>query len=148
MHKEPIDILLMEDNSSDTCRLREIVGAHSDSSVNMVWANDLSKGMAMLAKKSFDIVVSDLNLRESRGLSTLYWILEHAPHLPVVMMLSADDETLRLDAVRHGAQSCLVKGEVNGKEFIQTVRQAILRKRIEEALQPTEPPLAEISSST
>jgi signal transduction histidine kinase len=49
-------------------------------------------------------------------------------------MTSIDDEAIGLEAVRHGIQDYLIKGQAYGRPTARSIRYAIERKRSEEAL--------------
>jgi signal transduction histidine kinase len=53
------------------------------------------------------------------------------------------NEAVGLDAVRHGIQDYLIKGQAYGRQTIRAIRYAIERKQVEEALQHTEEALRE-----
>src|SRR5208283_260722 len=52
-------------------------------------------------------------------------------------------ETLGLEAVRHGIQDYLIKGQAYGRQTARSIRYAIERQRAEEALKHTEAALRE-----
>ena len=53
-------------------------------------------------------------------------------------MTSIDDEAIGLEAVRHGIQDYLIKGQTTGRQTARSIRYAIERKRSEEALKQAE----------
>src|SRR5207302_1286937 len=61
------------------------------------------------APRSFDAVLLDLQLPDSRGLDTFRSVQKSAPALPVVVLSGFEDETTALTAVQEGAQDYLVK---------------------------------------
>lgn len=135
MFKETLNILLVEDSPTDACLVQELINTYSANWANIVWARNLTDALGFLSEKKFDVVISDLNLQKSWGLNTLHKILGYVPHLPVVIISDTDDEMLRLDTIRHGGQAYLLKEHLDGKQLVETVRKAILRKKVEETLQ-------------
>jgi signal transduction histidine kinase len=53
-------------------------------------------------------------------------------------MTGIDDEAIGLEAVRHGIQDYLIKGQTTGRQTARAIRYAIERKRSEEALKQAE----------
>jgi len=135
MFTKPLHILLVEDNPTDACFIQELIKAGVDNGASVVWVRNLTDAMGVLAEKKFDAVISDLNLHKSWGLNTLHKIIGCVPYLPVVVISGMDDERLRLDAIRHGAQAYLLKGQFDSQQLIKTLRKAILRKKVEETIQ-------------
>jgi len=60
-----------------------------------------------------------------------------------VVLTGGGDETLGLEAVRHGIQDYLIKGQTYGRQTARAIRYAIERQRAEEALKATEAALRE-----
>lgn len=135
MLKDSLDILLVEENPIDACLVQELLNTFSANWANVTWARNLTDAMGQLTEKKFDVVISDLNLHNSWGLNTLHKIMSYVPHLPVIVISDTDDEMLRLDTIRHGAQAYLLKEHLDGEQLIKTLRNAIIRKKVEETIQ-------------
>jgi diguanylate cyclase (GGDEF)-like protein len=56
------------------------------------------------------------------------------PEIPIIVLTSLDSEALALRVVREGAQDYLVKGQVDGKLLVRSIRYAIERHRMQTAL--------------
>jgi PAS domain S-box-containing protein len=54
-----------------------------------------------------------------------------APDMPVIVLAGHDDEAGGLEAVRRGAQDCLLKDDIKGRELSRAIRYAIERKHAE-----------------
>jgi PleD family two-component response regulator len=50
--------------------------------------------------------------------------------LPIVILTGLDDDQTALDALEHGAQDYLVKGNTNSRELQRTLRHAVQRQQI------------------
>ena len=97
-------------------------------------ATTLAEGIQALARGSWDAVLLDLQLPDSRGLETLARIVGQAAVLPVIVLTSLGDEELATQALQRGAQDYLVKDDFTTELLNRAVRYAIERKRIEERL--------------
>ena len=82
----------------------------------------------------YDAVLLDLVLPDRQGLEAVQAVLAIAPDIPLVVLTGRDDERLALEAVRCGAQDCLIKGQGDAALLRRAVRHAIERKRIEREL--------------
>lgn len=101
-------------------------------------AETLSSAQDRLKKRGVDVVMLDLSLPDSSGLDTLIKVHDSAPHVPIIVLTSTEDEVLAVDALKHGAQDYLVKGQADGTLIIRSVRYAVERQRAREALRESE----------
>jgi len=131
-------VLLVEDSSQDADLIREMLIDVDGHTFDVERVARLSKGLQRLDEASFDLVLLDLLLPDSRGVETFTTLNTHAPHLPIIVLTGFDDEALAVQAVRAGAQDYLVKGEVNSVLLDRALRYAVERKRAEEALRESE----------
>jgi len=67
-------------------------------------------------------------------LELLEYVRLSAPDAPIVLLSPGDDETLALEAVKAGAQDCLVKSELRAPVLRRALTHAIERKRSESDL--------------
>ncbi|MFQ5858400.1 MAG: response regulator [Anaerolineae bacterium] len=130
MSDTPIKILLVEDNPGDARLIREMLAEARDAPFHLEWADRLVSGLELLTVDGTDAVLLDLSLPESQGLDTFLTVRSHAPEAPIIVLTGLGDEALALEAVRKGAQDYLVKGEVDGRLLIRSLRYAIERHRI------------------
>ncbi len=131
-------VLLVEDNSGDAWLIREMLQSASVEPIEVETAERLADGLRLLGSQSFDAVLLDLGLPDSRGLETFTRLSAESPGTPVVVMTGNDDLMLALRAVQAGAQDYLVKGQVQGNVLARSVRYAVERKRAEAALRESE----------
>lgn len=91
----------------------------------------MQPGLQVAAAGQIDVIVLDMNLPDSTGLSTLRASLQCAPTVPIVVLSGLDDEMAGIEAVQCGAQDYLVKGRIDGELLFHVLRYAIERKRLE-----------------
>ena len=146
-----MDILLVEDDSVDEEALRRLLPR----TTNLECAKTLCDAIALLEDHSFELVLLDLGLPDSSGITTLRRLREVIPNLPIVVTSGLDDEEVAVEAIRHGAQDYIVKDHLTSYtlrnlEFaIQRVKLATQlqqeranRERLEVALRQRERELA------
>lgn len=131
-HTQPIKVLLIEDNPGDARLIREYLGETPGTPFEMDWVDSLSEGLKHIDGK--DAALLDLTLPDSMGLDTFKQLHSQAPTLPIIVFTGYDDDSLALKALQDGAQDYLVKDQVSGHLLARSIRYAIERKRIDEAL--------------
>ncbi|KAF0172573.1 MAG: Multi-sensor signal transduction histidine kinase [Limisphaerales bacterium] len=127
-------VLLIEDSPADVLLISALLGDE----FNVTQVPGLREGIAAAAQASFDIVLLDLFLGDSRGLDTFAQLQALHPELPILVMSGLDDEQVAESAVHDGAQDYLVKGQMDEVLLHRAVRYAIERKRVERALRDSE----------
>jgi signal transduction histidine kinase len=132
MNEHTIQILLIEDNPGDARLIKEFLGEVTGTTFELDFVDRLSEGLKHLDGK--DAVLLDLALPDSVGFDTFKKIHTQAPALPIIVLTGNDDDALAFRAVQEGAQDYLVKGQVSSQILVRSIRYAIERKRIDEAL--------------
>jgi DNA-binding NarL/FixJ family response regulator len=69
----------------------------------------LGEAVKELNKSISDVILLDLTLPDSEGLSSLPILISLVPSVPIVVLTNTNDEKLAIEAVRRGAQDYLVK---------------------------------------
>ncbi|WP_299486536.1 response regulator [Acaryochloris sp. IP29b_bin.137] len=85
--------------------------------------------LSQLSEPYFDLVLLDLSLPDCDGIHTFNQIHTQAPKLPIIILSSFEDTAAAIEAVRQGAQDYLVKGQIDSRLLIRSIRYAIERQR-------------------
>lgn len=126
-----LQILLIEDNEDDVFLIKEYFSKNNESlSWQITHVNEISEAISVLSKGGIDLILLDLFLADSRGIESFYQLQSRFSRIPMVVMTSLDDESVAVEAVRHGAQDYLVKGQINPTLLSRVVRYAIERQKI------------------
>jgi PAS domain S-box-containing protein len=125
----PTHVLLIEDNPAWALLIREAFSRLRDAPLTLESAERLSDGLERLAGGRIDLVLLDLMLPDSEGLSTVLQVRQHAPHVPVVVLSGIDDEALAVQALQEGVQDYLVKGQITSNALLRSLRYALERSR-------------------
>jgi len=129
-----IKVLLVEDNAIDAQLTQDLLAEWPLDQFEITHAPVLAEGLISLGRGRFDVVLLDLSLPDTYGLSTVTQVLATSPGVPVVVLSGHDDHPLALQALQHGAQDYLVKG-TGGADFLaRSILYAIERKRAQERL--------------
>lgn len=105
-----LSILVIEDNKTIFELIkRKFKNSMSHELVNLVRANSLTEAEIIAPKKTFDVIMLDLNLPDSRGLNTIKKA-NILFTLPIVIFSSMDyDMNLSLQCIEQGAQDVIPK---------------------------------------
>ncbi|MCW3104511.1 MAG: Signal transduction histidine kinase [Bacteroidetes bacterium] len=128
--EEKINILLVEDNPGDA-RLIDIYLKESFENIfSLMTADYLSKGLELLEKHEFTIIILDLSLPDSDGLDTFKRIHEKASDTPIIVLTGMEDESMGINAMKLGAQDFLVKGKLKVSNLKRSIKYSIERYRL------------------
>ena len=127
-------ILLIEDNRAEARLLQETLKGSLLHRATVTIVTRLLEGIQHCRDHDVDVVMLDLTLPDSYGLASLDTLQTEVPKVPVVVLTNTNDDALAVEAVRRGAQDYLVKRQVNQELLVRSLRYAIERQRIEEAL--------------
>lgn len=125
-----VRLLLVEDSPSDAALIKAWLTAQRrfyQFTVKLV--ESLEEAQSALRASSFDVILLDLGLTDSVGLSTLRSM--EGSHTPIIVLTGLDDDTVVMDAVRNGAQDYLLKNAFNEKSLLRSIRYTIERHRLE-----------------
>ena len=123
-------VLLLEDDPGDAGLIRELLSEEEGVSIDVEVFERFSSGVARLGREKFDVILSDLGLPDSQGLETFIKMHTFYPDIPVIVLTGSSDEGLAFRAVRSGAQDYLVKGEIDGKSLLKSLRYAVERQKL------------------
>lgn len=79
---------------------------------------------------NFDVILLDLCLPDSEGIDTFNIMNYNAPDIPIIVLTGLEDEIFALSAVGKGAKEYLIKGEVDCKSLLKSIRRSINQKVI------------------
>ncbi|MFA9414970.1 bacterio-opsin activator domain-containing protein [Natrinema sp. HArc-T2] len=137
---DALQVLLIEDNPGDARLIQEMlhgteelvkrVGAAEtvDQTPELSHKTSLEDGLETISSERTDVILLDLNLSDSEGLSTLETVHE-ASETPIVVLTGLRDQQVGIKAIQRGAQDFLVKDEVTSELLIRTIHHAIERAR-------------------
>jgi two-component system, NtrC family, sensor kinase len=135
---EPIHLLYLEDETSIFNLVRVLLLNAQPDGFHLRRAENLKEGLEILSRESFDLILLDLDLPDSRGLETLKRTHAHSPSLPIVVLTGIGDETVAEQVLEWGAQDFLEKMDLKSKTLVRALRYARERKRDREAREALE----------
>ncbi|MBW4569806.1 MAG: hybrid sensor histidine kinase/response regulator [Tolypothrix carrinoi HA7290-LM1] len=129
-----LKILLIEDNLAEARLLQEFLMQTQSKQFNLLHVKRLGEAVKELSKSTYDVILLDLTLPDSEGLSSLPILISLVPSVPIVVLTNTNDEKLAIEAVRRGAQDYLVKRHVSVDVLVRSLCYAIERKQVLETL--------------
>ncbi|MGD1856195.1 MAG: ATP-binding protein [Leptolyngbyaceae cyanobacterium] len=124
---EPLQILLIEDDKGDRDLALAYLKADRSYLYEVTWAESLEAGLAKLKQVSFDAIIVDLVLPDSRGVSTVAKICAQSRGIPVIVSSYFDESALATKVIELGAQDYLAKDHMDDITLGQTIHRAIAR---------------------
>ena len=136
MNERNTNILLIEDDATYAKLLASCLERHAAGlRFNLEVASSLKAGKVRIAGGDIDVILSDLGLPDCQGIETLKRLRKRAPDTPIIVLSGEDDPALEMAAIQEGAEEYLVKGEVERKLIVRSIRYALERRRVASELQ-------------
>lgn len=135
MPQEKLKILLMEHDPGFARYVDEMLGQARDFSAQVIPARNLEGGLDALAGNGdLDVVLMDISLPDGAGLANVSIVCKEAPHIPVIVAGESEDHAVAIEAVHAGAKDYIVKGQLTPGWLERSIRYAIERNRMDQAL--------------
>jgi len=139
MQPLPIHILLIEDDPGDVNLLKEELNrASSETEIRIEWVENLEHGLEYLEAHAVSAVLLDLSIPDGNSGHCVERLLTRVPNLPVLILAEAADEQCAVKEVQSGAQDYLIKGQMDGRLLLRSIRHAIRRMHLMEELRARE----------
>lgn len=127
----PLRYLVIEDSKSDAMlfehALRE---ARNWPKYEICWRDNLASGISTAAQDHFDVILLDLNLPDSEGISTFRSLLSAFPKTAIIILTARGGEELAAQAMHEGAQDVIFKDRLDPYWVAHTISRAISRNAL------------------
>ncbi len=123
-------VLLVEDDPAAVVVCQEALTGLTEPLFEVTVEATLRAALSCLGERSFDVVLLDLGLADSSGLTTFERLHEAHPQVPVLVLTGHGDEGVGLQALQAGAQDYLFKHELQPLLLGRSLRYAIERHRV------------------
>jgi diguanylate cyclase (GGDEF)-like protein/PAS domain S-box-containing protein len=125
--------LLIGHDPADARVVRDALAETTHEPFALEWVGRLSDGLERLRRNGIAVVLIDLRLPDSQGLAGFEQLLEAFPHVPILILSSAEDEDIARQAVRRGARDYLLKDHIHGQVLRRTLRHIVESNAADEA---------------
>ncbi len=134
MNGNVVRVLCIEDSRVQANLVREMLEeatlrANEETQFQVSMASRLEEGLACLVPQSIDVVLTDLDLPDSRSMNTYMRLRNSAPHVPIVVLTGCESVHTARDTLRAGAEDYLFKDEMTPEVLARAVVSAIERSR-------------------
>ncbi|MDQ1507921.1 MAG: hypothetical protein QOD57_5648 [Actinomycetota bacterium] len=90
-------------------------------------ASNLSAAATRLARDPIELIITEIDLPDSTGPTTVGAVRAFAPGLPIVVLSDRDDVQAAVEAIRLGADEYIVKGRFSIDSLVWLVRMVLER---------------------
>ena len=127
-------LLLIEDEPVTAKVTRRMLEKIGDGYYHITHTTNLEESLTALKSEAFDVVLTDLNLPDSKGLNTPEYIISTDPDVAVVVLTSTESDNIGIRAVQLGAQDYLVKGAFSDSTLNRCIRYSMERHRLQRTI--------------
>ena len=131
-------VLLIDASTEDERLFREELALVRDQPFTLEIARSLAEGLAQLRQLRFDVILLDLNLPDSLGLTTFLRLQPKAGLQPIIVLVGQGDEDVGTEAVERGALDYLIKQQVVSTLLAKALQYATERTHTMLALKASE----------
>jgi PAS domain S-box-containing protein len=124
------DVLLVEDDPAAAAAIVAMLSEVVDFEPHVVHVSGLEPACELLATSGADVVLLGARLPETKGTPAVRRLTEEAPGVAVLGLVDNEDACAVEEAVRAGAQDCLLRGTLDPRLLGHAVRYAIAHKRL------------------
>jgi diguanylate cyclase (GGDEF)-like protein/PAS domain S-box-containing protein len=134
MNPNATSILLISHDPAEASAVYEALTGARDGAFSVERATRLSEGLERLGRRGIAAVLLDLCLPDSQGIGSFEQVRRSAPHIPILIIGSPDDQETAQQAVTRGAQDYLRRTDIDREALPRALRHIIERHAAEEAL--------------
>ena len=131
-------LLLIDDDQGDFEMTRAIVGQIPRWQLTLDWVSSYQEGMDAIRSSEHDVYLVDYLLEDRDGLELVRWARAQGFRKPMIMLTGRGSHEVDVEAMNAGASDYLVKGKVDPDLLERSVRYALERVRVEDALRDSE----------
>jgi signal transduction histidine kinase len=134
MIKEPIRILLVDDDEDDYIIARDLLKEAGRNSFEVVWVSTYETALEAIGQEAYDVYLFDYRLGERNGLELLQEAVVTGICAPVILLTAQGDHDVDKAALELGASDYLDKRTLSTELLERSIRYARERKRVEKML--------------
>ncbi|MEX0856164.1 MAG: response regulator [Gemmatimonadota bacterium] len=125
----PLRILLIDDNPDDRALVaRELQVEYGDVEIEEVVDQ---AGLELSLDRTYDLIITDYQLKWSDGLTVLRRIRDRDPWVPTVMFTGTGTEEVAVEAMKEGLDDYVVKAPQHFKRLASSTRRAMERAALQ-----------------
>jgi len=134
VYKNSYKILLVVNKQSDVKLFCDQFVNETKYFLDIKSESSVENALNRLMKENFDIVFTELNLIDSKGVITIHKIQDHYSYIPIIVLSKIDDIKEAVKSIKEGAQDYVLFNSFDTKSLIQSIKYSCKRKRNENKL--------------
>ncbi|MBI5814643.1 MAG: PAS domain S-box protein [Nitrospinae bacterium] len=139
MNKAPcVDILMIDDSEDDFVLIRDMLAESGARDYSVSWAPNFEEGLALLISTRRDTALLDYRLGSEDGLHLMAKARKAGSKTPIIFLTGMGNDYVDIEAIKCGAADYLVKEELTPALLDRTIRHAMERHRMMEAVAVSE----------
>ncbi len=128
--KMRVNVLLVEDDQDDAYIVKNMLKSDKRRAFRITQCERVGEAAALLETKPFDIVLLDLGLSDSQGLSTLKSLMSTDISTPMLVLTGIDDDLFGEKVIQLGAEDYLPKSLLSPLLLSRSIVHAIERHQL------------------
>lgn len=130
----PLRVLLVEDDAAEAERIRSLLAGAATGRVELAHAPKLQTALALLGRNGYDAALVALAPPRGGEVSPVRRIRELS-EIPILGLARGRDAAPVLEALRAGAQDCLLREECTAPVLVRALAHAVERRQLLEQLE-------------
>ena len=122
-----LKVLLIEDSEEDKDVFVRFLRKIESFSADIKWAETIESAQKKLKDQTFDIVITDMDLPDGKGIKGLKKLKNEIKKYPFIILTGTDDDSILKEASSIEIYDYLVKGELTSSLLRRSIRYAINR---------------------
>lgn len=131
-------ILMVDDNEDDFVMVSDMIEESAPGKYSLRWASSYDKGLAMAGESVYTVVLLDYRLGDGDGLQFLKEATQRGFKAPIIFLTGRGNYSVEMESIHRGVSDYLVKEEMTPTLLERTIRHAIERGKMIEAIKASE----------
>ncbi len=144
MNREPLNILLVEDDEDDAFYIKDLIREGMPSPLPRVdHTSTAAEAESRLERNLYDLCLFDYRLGEVDGIDLLRTVRGRNITVPIILLTGQGDQEIAVEAMKAGATDYLTKSKLSTETLTHSIRYALGLHREAERRKETEKMLKE-----
>jgi len=131
-------LLLIEDDEDDYLIIRDLLRQARHLECELEWISDYNDGLVAIEGRTHDLCLIDYRLGAHTGLDLIAHAQSNGVRTPIILLTGQSDDELDANAIEMGAADYLVKGQFDSRSLARSIRYALGRAQVTDALAGSE----------
>ncbi len=127
---DTLKILAVEDELAYAKLIEVFLIGSTQINTNITHVETLKQCLTTIDENNYDVIILDLDLKDSSGIETLDRLFEVSPNASVVVLGDSNDRKMGVEAIRKGAQDFINKSYLDTATLTKAVVYAYERNKL------------------